>query len=142
MTTSSPNKLSRRSFRVSKARTAIVTPLERRDVPAGGNNSESTSDAESSYLHPEYGLLDLDEPLRCEFRHGERVWVKLRESSEWVAGTISGNGVRSGVTRDGEGVLYPVRYNKTKRDYFAPQNGELKPDTPEVTQLLQAGGWL
>ncbi|KAI0825393.1 hypothetical protein BC628DRAFT_1374916 [Trametes gibbosa] len=142
MTSSSPNKLSRKSSRVSKARTITTSSLEETNVLASNNHSYTSSDVECSHLQPGYGLLDIDDPMRCDFRDGERVWVRLRESSEWVTGTVSGKGVRSTVTRDGEGVLYPVRYNRTKREYFAPQNGELKPDTPEIRHLLAAGGWL
>ncbi|KAI0358791.1 hypothetical protein OH77DRAFT_1447893 [Trametes cingulata] len=128
--------------KASKAHEASDSSPKQRRQTLSRETSDTSSDAESSVSHPEYGLLDLDEPMRCTFQDGEQVWVKLRESSEWVAGVVSGKGARTGATRDGEGVLYPVRYSKAKREYFSPQNGELKPDTPEVRELLAAGGWL
>ncbi|KAI8983223.1 hypothetical protein BD414DRAFT_490287 [Trametes punicea] len=121
-----------------------ASPNQKKISPSS-SQSDASSDTDSSQSHPEYGLLDLDEPMRCTFQDGESVWVKLKDSSEWVRGVVSGKGARTAATRDvspGEGVAFPVRYNKTKRDYFAPQNGEVKPDTPEVRELLAAGGWL
>lgn len=50
-----------------------------------------------------------------------------------------------------ECVYYPVHYtycpgrgraHKTERRFFAPLNGDMKPDTPHVRALLRAGGWL
>ncbi|KAH9891260.1 hypothetical protein C8Q73DRAFT_792683 [Cubamyces lactineus] len=140
----SPTQTARRASRASKTQeVAQTSPMrKRRNTINRSDHTDSSSDAESSHSHPEYGLLDLDEPIKCTFQDGESVWIKLKDSAEWVPGVVSGKGARAAATRDGEGMRYPVRYNKTKREYFAPQNGELKPDTPEVRELLAAGGWL
>lgn len=39
---------------------------------------------------------------------------------------------------------YQVQFgtNGRLRKYFAPLNGEMKPDTPETRELLLAGGWI
>ncbi|CDO74812.1 hypothetical protein BN946_scf185001.g60 [Trametes cinnabarina] len=124
------------------AKTQGISPPIRNRSASNAAHSDASSDAEFSRSHPEYGLLDLDEPIKCSFHDGENVWVRLKDSAEWVSGVVAGKGARTAATRDGEGVAYPVRYNKMKRDYFAPQNGELKPDTPEVRELLAADdGW-
>ncbi|KAI0638831.1 hypothetical protein C8Q77DRAFT_9222 [Trametes polyzona] len=142
----SPSKLSRKTSRAAKARSASASSSSSQSpggrTAASPSSSEPSSDAESTHSHPEYGLLDLDEPLRCGFQDGESVWVRPKDSEEWIPGVVSGKGARTGATRDGEGTLYPVRYRKTKREYFSPQNGNVKPDTPEVRSLLVAGGWL
>ncbi|KAI0641151.1 hypothetical protein C8Q79DRAFT_919781, partial [Trametes meyenii] len=79
----------------------------------------------------------------CRLQDGEHVWIRLTESSDWIPGVVSGKAVRTSATREGQGTLYAVRYNRTKREYFAPQNGELKPDIPEIRELLVAGGgWI
>ncbi|OSD05645.1 hypothetical protein PYCCODRAFT_1464992 [Trametes coccinea BRFM310] len=126
-----------------KAQT-IPSPI-RNKKPYTAVHSDASSDAESSHSHHEYGLLDLDEPMKCSFHEGESVWIRLKDSAHWVRGTLSVKGPRTTATREGTGFAYPVQYEKDgkiRRDYFAPQNGELKPDTPEVRQLLADGGWL
>ncbi|EIW65242.1 uncharacterized protein TRAVEDRAFT_104242, partial [Trametes versicolor FP-101664 SS1] len=86
---------------------------------------------------------DLDDPVQCEFQHGEQVWIKVKEPcEEWVRGEVSGIGRRTTSTRVVTGMLYSVRYKETKRAMFSPQNGVLKPDTQQVRDLLAAGGWL
>lgn len=32
-------------------------------------------------------------------------------------------------------------YGQRRRKYFAPLNGDIKPDTPAIRALLQEGGW-
>lgn len=41
-----------------------------------------------------------------------------------------------------EGLFYPVVFNDKIRKYFAPLNGEIKPDTIHVRHLLKDAGWL
>lgn len=43
-----------------------------------------------------------------------------------------------------QGFYYPVNFGSKNhlRKYFAPMNGEIKPDTEEVRLLLREGGWL
>ncbi|KAJ3013554.1 hypothetical protein NUW54_g1529 [Trametes sanguinea] len=130
--------------RMPGAPKALSSPNRSKKQPTAVH-SDASSDAESSHSHHEYGLLDLDEPMKCSFREGESVWIRLKDSAHWVPGALSVKGARTTATREGTGVAYPVQYKKdgkTRRDYFAPQNGELKPDTPEVRELLAEGGWL
>ncbi|KAI0089874.1 hypothetical protein BDY19DRAFT_888678, partial [Irpex rosettiformis] len=71
---------------------------------------------------------------------GQSVWVKIDE--EWIPGVISGGSTRSVQARGTDGLSFPVVYGQLKRRYFAPLNGDIKPDTPTVRILLQEGGWL
>lgn len=41
-----------------------------------------------------------------------------------------------------EGLYYPVVFCDKLRKYFAPLNGEIKPDTLHVRGLLKQAGWL
>lgn len=43
-----------------------------------------------------------------------------------------------------ECLYYPVVYRHyvKLRRYFSPANGDIKPDTPRVRELLHEGGWL
>ena len=43
-----------------------------------------------------------------------------------------------------QGFYYPVNFglNNHLRKYFAPMNGEIKPDSEEVRLLLRDSGWL
>jgi len=42
------------------------------------------------------------------------------------------------------GFFYPVCFGPkmNTRKYFAPLNGDLKPDTEEVRELLKESGWI
>lgn len=42
----------------------------------------------------------------------------------------------------GDGLFWPVTYNRNKRRYAAPLNGELKPDTPPIRKMLEEAGIL
>jgi hypothetical protein len=54
----------------------------------------------------------------------------------------SANCLGAVVCRQKEGLFYPVIFNDKIRKYFAPLNGEIKPDTPHVRGLLKEAGWL
>jgi len=43
-----------------------------------------------------------------------------------------------------QGLYYPVNFGTrfNVRKYFAPLNGEIKPDTEEVRELLRLSDWL
>ena len=41
----------------------------------------------------------------------------------------------------GEGLFWLVVFNNKFRKYFAPLNGEIKPDTPHTRKLLDEAGW-
>ena len=89
---------------------------------------------------------------------GDPVWIRA-SSGDWQSGVVSGQ-VRIGQTRQvsrfratallplthlptqKEGLFYPVIYGDKVRKYFAPQNGEIKPDTPQTRRLLEEAGWL
>jgi len=116
-----------------------VTPEERdswSDSESGGGSSES-SDATLSDPQPE----ELDEGWPYTFRPGEKVWIRT-VGGNWYPGRVSGQTTRKGQTRQKEGLFYPVIFNEKLRKYFAPLNGEIKPDTPHVRKLLKAAGWV
>lgn len=89
----------------------------------------------------------------------DNVWIRL--NSEWIEGKVCGS-PRLGMTRkvcralqasdhrilipeQKEGLFWKVTYTDGKhqlRRYFAPLNGDIKPDTEDVRQLLEAEGWL
>ncbi|KAF9007898.1 hypothetical protein BDQ17DRAFT_1194326, partial [Cyathus striatus] len=103
---------------------------------------EHWSDGDSDGTLHEFDLYDLDEARSYTFRVSDEVWVKTSEGN-WRPGKVSGQTTRKGPTREGEGLFYPVLFSNGKvRKYFAPLNGEIKPDTIEVRQLLKSGGWL
>ena len=100
-------------------------------------------------------------------QNGDPVWIKT-EDGEWLQGIISGSNTRKGATRQvrrlpigtsasllliacgnafcvgsqKEGVFFPVAFRHNARKYFAPLNGDIKPDSVEVRRLLSEGGWL
>ncbi|PFH48219.1 hypothetical protein AMATHDRAFT_66051 [Amanita thiersii Skay4041] len=102
----------------------------------------SWSDAESDDGYIESDLLDLNETRPYKFQSGDSVWVRTT-GGDWYPGKVSGLIRRKGRTREGEGIFYPVTFFHGKvRKYFAPLNGDIKPDTEHVRSLLKAGGWL
>ncbi|KAF8907654.1 hypothetical protein CPB84DRAFT_1843872 [Gymnopilus junonius] len=64
-------------------------------------------------------IYDLDEAIDYPFRDGDVVWQK-------------------------QGFYYPVNFGAKSniRKYFAPLNGEIKPDARVVRHLLLNEGWL
>jgi hypothetical protein len=101
--------------------------------------SWSDGDSDDTYIEPE--LVDLDDSRPYTFESGDFAWVKTT-GGDWYPGRVSGLTRRKGPTREGEGIFYPVTFFDGKvRKYFAPLNGEIKPDTAEVRALLKAGGW-
>jgi len=102
--------------------------------------SWSDGDSDDTFIEP--GTFDLDEGRPYTFESGDPVWVKT-VGGDWYPGKVSGLTRRKGSTREGEGLFYPVTFFDGKvRKYFAPLNGEIKPDTEQVRTLLKAGGWL
>ncbi|TFK38703.1 hypothetical protein BDQ12DRAFT_651019 [Crucibulum laeve] len=103
---------------------------------------ESWSDTESDGTLFEFDLCDLDEARPYTFQQGDRVWVKTT-GGNWCSGKVNSQTTRKGPTREKEGLFYPVVFSKGNvRKYFAPLNGEIKPDTAEMRHLLKQGGWV
>ncbi|KAJ3864675.1 hypothetical protein EV359DRAFT_40522 [Lentinula novae-zelandiae] len=84
---------------------------------------------------------DLDEPWPYTFHKGQAVWIRT-SGGNWHSGRVSSETTRKGNTRKKEGLFYPVKFDGNLRKYFAPQNGEIKPDTSHIRGLLKKGGWL
>jgi len=104
--------------------------------------SWSDSSESDSTLNEEADIFDLDESRQYTFQQGERVWVRTAEGN-WFPGKINSQTTRKGLTRQKEGLFYPVVFFEGKvRKYFAPLNGEIKPDIPSVRRLLKLGGWI
>lgn len=79
-----------------------------------------------------------------------------------MAGEVSGQAIRIGKTRavgiyfvcqncslilyikSKRGRFYPVKFGQKRnlRKYFAPGNGEIKPNTPDVRELLWEEGFI
>jgi len=99
--------------------------------------SDDDSDATLSDPQP----VDLDEPWPYTFRAGDVVWVRT-VGGNWHSGKVTGQTTRKGQTREKEGLFYPVVFNDKLRKYFAPLNGEIKPDTIHVRHMLKDAGWI
>ncbi|TFK28385.1 hypothetical protein FA15DRAFT_665351 [Coprinopsis marcescibilis] len=95
-------------------------------------------------------IAELDEPLDCQFKPKASVWIRTSESN-WYPGVVVGHPKEMPLNdNDGYydsstyGTYYMVEFricNKIRK-YFAPLNGEIKPDTEAVRQLLQESNWL
>ncbi|KAG2139663.1 hypothetical protein DEU56DRAFT_799342 [Suillus clintonianus] len=83
---------------------------------------------------------DFDDPWPYRFQHGDCVWIHST-GYEWYQGKIVGQ-PKVGRTMKGEGLFWLVTYNRNMRRYAAPLNGELKPDTPHIKQMLEEAGVL
>ncbi|EPS98081.1 hypothetical protein FOMPIDRAFT_1024790 [Fomitopsis schrenkii] len=128
-----------------------ATPVKRTSSESTSSSADSSefaaqsSDDEFERASPassiEYQPEELDEPLTWAFKNGDPVWIKT-EDGEWLQGTISGSNTRKGATRQKEGIFFPVAFRHNARKYFAPLNGDVKPDSVEVRRLLSEGGWL
>ncbi|KAK0446539.1 uncharacterized protein EV420DRAFT_1569852 [Desarmillaria tabescens] len=75
------------------------------------------------------------------FQAGDRVWIRTA-GGNWHPGKVSGQTTRKGQTREKEGLFYPVVFNEKLRKYFAPLNGEIKPNNRHIRSLLADAGWL
>ncbi|GBE78699.1 hypothetical protein SCP_0115900 [Sparassis crispa] len=101
------------------------------DTPTGSRFLENTDSLEEMWEHP--------------FEPGDYVWVRAPHGS-WLPGQVTRQPphIRRTHSGDKECVYYSVEYRHraTFRRYFAPMNGEMKPDTARVRELLKEGGWL
>ncbi|KAK1224950.1 hypothetical protein PQX77_012099 [Marasmius sp. AFHP31] len=111
-----------------------LRPATPEDIYSLGDPMES--DSTSDELLPGH----LDESWSYTFQAGESVWVKTA-GGNWVRGKVTGEITRKGPTREKVGLYYPVRYGTKFRKYFAPLNGEIKPDTIHTRLLLQHAGY-
>jgi len=102
---------------------------------------ESLSDGDSDATLSEPQPSDLDEPWLYTFQAGDVVWIRT-VGGNWHSGRVTGQSPRKGQTREKEGLFYPVVFNDKIRKFFAPLNGEIKPDTMYIRRLLKADGWL
>ncbi|KAG6333199.1 hypothetical protein ID866_5890 [Astraeus odoratus] len=82
---------------------------------------------------------ELEEPWPYRFKSGDEVWVRT-PGGHWYRGRVVGQ-AKQGKTRQGEGLFWLVVFNNKLRKYFAPLNGEMKPDTPHTRKLLEDAGW-
>ncbi|KAG1908684.1 uncharacterized protein F5891DRAFT_994423 [Suillus fuscotomentosus] len=82
----------------------------------------------------------LEEPWPYRFQSGDSVWIHST-GYDWYQGKISGL-PKAAQTKMGDGLFWPVTYNRNKRRYAAPLNGELKPDTPPIRKMLEEAGIL
>ncbi|KAF8236953.1 hypothetical protein L208DRAFT_1249859 [Tricholoma matsutake] len=110
----------------------VVSPEE-----ADSWSDSDNSDATLSDPQP----VDLEEPWPYTFRAGDIVWVRT-VGGNWHSGRVTAQTTRKGQTREKEGLFYPVIFNDKLRKYFAPLNGEIKPDTIHVRHLLKDAGWI
>ncbi|PCH33096.1 hypothetical protein WOLCODRAFT_14517 [Wolfiporia cocos MD-104 SS10] len=107
-------------------------------------DDSSTLEGDLRFEVPE----DLDMRWEYTLEAGERVWVKTVEGA-WAEGRVADLTPRVGFSSvyvDVHVVYYPVHFRMRDkpmtRRYFAPLNGDIKPDTPAIRRLLHEGGWL
>lgn len=130
--------------RVTRRQPKLAPPPAKR---ASSDATSSSSSGDASDLDGDtpssaaYVPDELDEPISYRFQNGDAVWVRT-EDGEWIQGTVSGSNTRKGATREKEGLFFPVAFGHNARRYFAPLNGDIKPDNAEVRRLLSEGGWL
>ncbi|KZT08953.1 uncharacterized protein LAESUDRAFT_723255 [Laetiporus sulphureus 93-53] len=139
-------------------RTQRANPPQRSDSDTTSSDRSSSDPSEISISSDDYDSassrasdyqpLDLDEPISYTFQNGDPVWVRT-DDGEWIQGIISGSSTRRASIRQlarervqKEGVFFPVAFGRSSRRYFAPLNGDVKPDNAEVRRLLSEGGWL
>ncbi|KAJ3552154.1 hypothetical protein NP233_g10650 [Leucocoprinus birnbaumii] len=105
---------------------------------------EQWSDASSDSSYFSNDLTDLDDSRPYAFERGELAWVRTTNGT-WCLGNVTSSPPRVGLTRDGEGLFYSVIFTMggaRMKKSFAPMNGEIKPDTVEIRDLLKTYGWL
>ncbi|KZV77592.1 hypothetical protein PENSPDRAFT_746725 [Peniophora sp. CONT] len=112
------------------------------DVASSPPASELSDSADEDLGDGGQGPDDLDEPWDYEFMRGDSVWVKATDGN-WHRGTVSALKVKKDKTRQSEGFFYPVIFGQAPklRKYFAPLNGEIKPDSHGTRQLLREAGY-
>ncbi|KAF9560244.1 hypothetical protein CPC08DRAFT_636812 [Agrocybe pediades] len=76
----------------------------------------------------------------------DKVWVRTGKEI-WCSGKICRKGFRVGqtrVSRTNKGFYYHVQFGSRMhlRKFFAPMNGEIKPNTEAVRQILEQEGWI
>ncbi|KAH7884045.1 hypothetical protein F5I97DRAFT_1640731 [Phlebopus sp. FC_14] len=86
---------------------------------------------------------ELDEPWPYRFKSGDAVWVRTGGDEHWYHAKVVGQ-PKAGKTRQDDGLYWLAEYhhNRRVRNWFAPLNGDIKPDTPHTRQLLEDAGWL
>lgn len=105
---------------------------------------EQWSDASSDSSYFSDDLIDLNDSRPYVFEKCERAWVRTTKGT-WCLGNVTNSPPRVGLTRDGEGLFYSVIFTlggARMKKCFAPLNGEIKPDTEEIRDLLKTYGWL
>ncbi|KAG2023879.1 hypothetical protein CC2G_001485 [Coprinopsis cinerea AmutBmut pab1-1] len=106
----------------------------------------------SSLGEEDLDIMDIDKPLDYNFKIRDQVWIRTSENN-WYHGVVVGQhpkimplaSDKSGNHEEPtHGAYYMVEFRicNNIRKYFAPLNGEIKPDTEEVRQLLREGKWL
>ncbi|KAF9818486.1 hypothetical protein IEO21_02724 [Rhodonia placenta] len=116
------------------------------DADDGGARAEEDGDAETlagdaAFARPPR----LDAAWEYIFKRREPVWVRML-SGAWAPGVVADIPAHIGPARNDfvECVYYPVHYtycpgrgraHKTERRFFAPLNGDMKPDTPHCCDV-------
>ncbi|KAG0707231.1 hypothetical protein DFH29DRAFT_897766 [Suillus ampliporus] len=77
------------------------------------------------------------QPWPYRFQRGDRVWVRSTDYY-WHLGTVSSSQPVAGRTMTGDGLFWRIDYDRNKRRWVAPLDGEVKPDTEHTRQLLKA----
>ncbi|ESK84827.1 hypothetical protein Moror_508 [Moniliophthora roreri MCA 2997] len=119
---------------------STLSPQSQKLRPATPEDIHAWSDHDSDSTQSEPLPEDLDESWPFTFQAGDAVWVRTA-GGNWLRGRVSGEITRKGLTREKEGLFYPVKFDIKLRKYFAPLNGEIKPDTPHTRRLLKAAGY-
>ncbi|KAF8897973.1 hypothetical protein CPB85DRAFT_1229335 [Mucidula mucida] len=82
----------------------------------------------------------IDEPWPYMFQPGDSVWIRTA-GGNWHRGRVSAQTARKGVISR-QGFFYSVVFNERLRKYFAPLNGDIKPDSRHTRELLEGAGVL
>ncbi|KAF6751368.1 hypothetical protein DFP72DRAFT_850988 [Ephemerocybe angulata] len=151
MPPSSAIRRSRTTSHMSKASKAKLSgPYASPLRPDSEESDDTWSDAQSisSRSWQDLDISELDDPMDHNFQSGDRVWVRTQEHNWRMGKVVKGQPKAKPLTRNAhlKADYYQVQFGAkgklNTRKYFAPLNGELKPDNLEVRGLLLAGGWI
>ncbi|TRM65175.1 hypothetical protein BD626DRAFT_556353 [Schizophyllum amplum] len=126
------------------SRTLSTSCHETRPRPTSPEDIESwIRDAPSS--DDRYHALTLDDVYGYKFETNEQVWIRDPQGM-WRLANITPKAPKAGPARYKDGLYYSAvlidQERARKPCLYAPQNGDIKPDTPHIRRLLLEEGYL
>ncbi|KAL1731112.1 hypothetical protein EV714DRAFT_271995 [Schizophyllum commune] len=114
-----------------------------RPRPASSDNVDEWVFAADPNDNDHYQALSLDDVYGYEFKPGQQVWVRDADGLWHLARTTS-KAPKVAPARFKDGLYYTAVWldhdRARKPCTYAPQNGDIKPDTPHIRRLLLEEG--